>query len=240
PEALVEQHFHHTTTPRAMVVASFLLGLSMPAWVMLLERKGHVAIAGRDSTADPEGRRMIAALLIGMVGAYALGWLWWSAAAAANASNRTRHSMSPLLAPIGYFVIVGVGALAPIIDDAVRPEFRPLVVAVGVLIAVIAHFGVLRAYRHSAEAIGAPTGPWTRVIAIPWMALAFSFLLAFFGQVLSKASFAVVLGTAWVLLYLAYSVSFYQAMAGFDRACAGRQLSHADVDGLPEFLKKRK
>lgn len=108
----------------------------------------------------------------------------------------------------------------------------------GGLLIVIAHFGVLRAYRRTAEAIGAEVRPWARVIALPWVTLVCSLLLAFFGQVLDQTVFTLVLGTLWVCCYLACATSMYQAMAAFDRACAGRRLVRGDDDGLPEFAAR--
>lgn len=238
PNEPTEERSHHTTTPRAMVVASFLLGLTTPAWVFLLERKGHVELAGRDTVVDAEGRRLLAALAVGMLGAYAIGWLWWSAAAAANAGHRVPHAVSPLLAPFGYVVVVGVVAVVPVIDERVERGVEAWVLAAGVVIAAIAHFGVLSAYRRTAEAIKAPLAPWTRVIALPWIAAVFSVLLAFFGQVLSDFAFDWILGSAWVIFYLVYAISFYQAMAGFDRACTGRSLPRQQLNAVPDFLKK--
>jgi len=102
----------------------------------------------------------------------------------------------------------------------------------------VAHLGVLAAYRNTAEKIGAPLAPWTRVIFVPQAALVFSLLLAFFGQTLNDAAFTAVLGSAWALVALVYAISCYQAMAGFDRACAGRMVG-AGAESLPDFLKRK-
>jgi hypothetical protein len=232
-------NFHHTTTPRSMVLAAFLLGLSIPAWVVLLDRKGHVTWAGRHTTFDPVARQLVGGLLLAMLGAYALGWLWWSVAASLNATNHAQWSVPVWVAPLGYFLVVGSLAAVPNVNEHVAAHLRPFVWAVGIAVAVVAHFGVLRSYRRTAESIGASTSGWSRVIALPWIALVFSVLLSFFGQQLDEHVFIWVIGSAWVLFYLSYAVSFYRAMATFDRACFGRPLTSADLNTLPEFLKPR-
>lgn len=238
-DVAAEKRYHHTTLPRLMVVSSFVLGLSMPLWIWLLERKHHVQLAGRDTVFDLQGRRALAALFVSMLGSYAIGWLWWSVAAASNAANRARWAISPFLAPFGYAVAVGMVAAVPEINARVDARYHTAVGLGGAFIAAVAHLGVLTAYRSTAEKIGAPLAPWTRVIFLPQGALVFSVLLAFFGQMLNDTAFAAVLGGAWVLVYLVYAISFYQAMAGFDRACSGRRLGHAGGESLPDFLKRK-
>ncbi len=238
-EVLVEDRHHHTVLPRTMVLTSFMLGLSTPAWVVLLERKGHLVWAGRDTVADPVGRRLLVTLFVAMFATYAVGWLWWSAAAAANAASLARWTVSPLLAPFGYLVTVGVVALVPEITLRIAAEQRAAVMAAGGVVIVIAHFGVLRAYRRTAEVIGGELAPWVRVIALPWVALVVSLLLSFFGQMLDEAVFTLVLVSLWVLFYLVDAVSMYQAMAAFDRACTGRHSVHSDTEVLPDFFARR-
>ncbi|CAB4363340.1 unannotated protein [freshwater metagenome] len=223
-----------------MVLTSFILGLSMPAWVVLLERKGRLDWAGGDTVADPVARRLLVTLFVVMFGTYAVGWLWWSVAAAANAASLARWTVSPLLAPFGYLVTVGVVALVPEIDQRIAAQQRSALMVAGGVVIVIAHFGVLRAYRRTAEVIGGELAPWIRVIVLPWVALFVSLLLSFFGQVLDKAVFALVLGSLWVLFSLVDAASMYQAMASFDRACTGRRSVHSESDALPNFLTRQR
>lgn len=237
-EAEDGRRHHHTTLPRLLVLASFLVGLSAPLWVWLLERKGHAELIGRETVFDDEGRRVMAVLFATSVGTYAVGWLWWAVAAAANAANRARWAISPFLAPFGYAVMVGAVAALPEVEQRVRPAYHTFIqLAAGVVI-VIAHLGVLQAYRSTAERIGARVAPWTRVIYIPQAALVLSVLLGFLGQRLGEGAFITVMGASWVVGYLVYAISFQQALAEFDRACYGHRLSRSGPDELPDFLKK--
>ncbi|MDO8392331.1 MAG: hypothetical protein Q7V57_17800 [Actinomycetota bacterium] len=236
-ESGADHRHHHTTLPRLLVLASFLAGLSAPLWVWLLERRGHVALIDRRTVFDDQGRRVMAVLFAAALATYAVGWLWWAVAAAANAANRARWAISPFLAPFGYAMMVGAIAALPEVEERVKSEYHTLVQVAAGLVVVVAHFGVVQSYRSTAERIGARLAPWTRLIYMPQGALVLSVLLGFFGQTLGDGAFIGVLGTTWAVVYLAYAVSFQQAMVEFDKACYGHRLTSADGGALPDFLK---
>ena len=231
--------FHHTLLPRAMVMASLVVGLSLPAWVIVLEQNGHVSVTGIHTTIDDEGTRWMTALVVAAMVGYALGWLWWSVAAALNATNRSRWSVAAWAAPVGYAISLAVVGAVPVISDHVDPELGTLVVLLGVFVLAIAHFAVLRAYRQTAAAIGGAVTPWTLVIMLPWAALAFSVIVAFLSKAIGDAVFERVMQGGWVAFYAGYAISLYSAMASFDRACSGTVLGRAGRGELPEFLKQR-
>lgn len=181
---------------------------------------------------------MTALVVAAMVG-YALGWLWWSVAAALNATNRSRWSVAAWAAPVGYAISLAVVGAVPVISDHVDPELGTLVVLLGVFVLAIAHFAVLRAYRQTAAAIGGAVTPWTLVIMLPWAALAFSVIVAFLSKAIGDAVFERVMQGGWVAFYAGYAISLYSAMASFDRACSGTVLGRAGRGELPEFLKQR-
>jgi len=234
------ENYHHTMVPRAMVTAALGLGLTLPAWVILLEHNGRLEVSGVHTTVDAYAGRMLTGLVAATMITYGIGWIWWAVAAALNAQSHSRWSVSPWSAPIGYAVSAGVTIAAPVVLDRVEPDAGLVVVLFAGLMLAMAHFWVLRAYRRAADAMAGPTGPWTRVIAIPWVVVGFSLLAAVLGRILEDDLFSHVMQVSWVLFYAAYAASLYQAMASFDRACRGRMALHADREALPEFLKQRR
>lgn len=230
--------FHHTMLPRAMVLAALLLGLSLPAWVLLLERRGHMTVTGLDVTVDAAAGRLLAVLGVGAVATYAVGGMWWAVAAALNAANSSNWSVAPWAAPAGYAVslatVIAMARLSERFDD----DTATVVVLLGVFVLIAAHFAVLRAYRHTADAMGGASGPWTRVILLPMVAVGIAVPMGFLANYLADDVFEVIAHVGWVLLLAAYSASLYPAMESFDRACRGRLLLHVQFSGVPEFLKR--
>lgn len=234
------ERYHHTMVPRAMVTAALGLGLTLPAWVILLEHNGRLEVSGVHTTVDSYAARMLTGLVGATMITYGIGWIWWAVAAALNAQSHSRWSVSPWSAPIGYVVSAGITVAAPVVLNHVGTDAGLVLVLFGGLMLAMAHFWVLRAYRRAAEAMAGATGPWTRVIAIPWVVAGFSLLAAVLGRILEDDLFSHVMQVSWVLFYAAYAASLYQAMASFDRACRGRVALHADRGPLPEFLKQRR
>lgn len=232
--------FHHTMIPRAMVLASLVLGLSLPAWVVMLEHKGHVSVTGIHTEIDSEAGRLMTGLAVASLATYGLGWLWWSVAAALNATGHSRWTVSAWVAPLGYAVSIAVVGSLPAITDRVGTDMGTVVVLIGAFVLAVAHFAVLREYRHTAAAIGGAVTPWTRVIVLPWAGLGFSIVIAFLSEALGDVVFERIMQGSWVVFYALYAVSFYTAMASFDRACRGGSSTHPGDDQLPEFLKKRR
>lgn len=240
PSAPTRTSFHHTLIPRAMVLASLVMGLSLPAWIAVLEHNGHVSVTGIHTTIDDQGARLMTGLAVAALVTYALGWLWWSVAAALNATSHSRWSVAAWAAPLGYAVSMAVVIVVPLVSARVEPDLATVVVLVGAFVLAIAHFAVLREYRHTAASIGGAVAPWTRVIVLPWAALGFSVVVAFLSKAIGDEIFERIMQGGWILFYGAYAVSLYSAMASFDAACRGRSLSAAGGHELPEFLKRRR
>ena len=239
PNEPARTNFHHTMLPRAMVLASLVLGLALPAMIIVLEREGHVSVKGINTTLDDHAAGVMTGLVVAALVTYALGWLWWSVAAALNATSHSRWSVDAWSAPAGYGVSVAALVVVPLVSERVDPDLATVVVLIGVFVLAIAHFAVLRAYRHTADSIGGAVAPWTRVIVLPWAALGFSILVAFLSKTIGDVLFERIMEAGWVLFYAAYAISLYSAMASFDRACRGRIAGGDGKRALPEFLKRR-
>lgn len=232
--------YHHTMVPRAMVTAALILGLTLPAWVILLEHNGRLQVSGVHTTVDAYAGRMLTGLVGATLLAYGVGWIWWAVAAALNAQSHSRWSVSPWSAPIGYLVSAAVIVAVPLVIERVDADVGLVVVVFAGLMLAMAHFWVLRAYRRAADAMAGVARPWTRVIAIPWVVVGFSLFAAVLARILEDDLFTHIMQVSWVLFYAAYAASLHQAMASFDRACRGRMALHADREALPDFLKRRR
>ena len=232
---------YHTLLPRLMVVAALIAGLGSPLLLGMLERQGHLEIDGRTLTFDDHGRSVVTAAVAALVACSVLGWLWWTMAAALNARKMARYSVSPLLAPVALAVMVGCGyAFARVTEQEVATDGaetkRFFVATALVIVAAIAHFGTLTAYRRTAGAIGASTMPWTVVIVLPWVVFGLNLLAQFFvnavGDSFLTVSALINLGFIGVQV-----LAVHQAMTSFDRACVGRQMAHSDRAELPSFMR---
>jgi len=238
----VEGSSYHTMVPRMMVVAAMLATLGSPLFFGVLYHQGHFDIIGNDWYFNDRGRSVAVAGLVALVSCFALGWLWWTVAAALNASRTARYAVSPLFAPIAIAIIAGCGYLLP---QAIRaqvdaPEVygRQLIICVVlVLVPVIAHFMTLAAYSRTAGAVGASQRPWALVIALPWVMVALNLLARFFTNAVGDAFLTItgVVNLAFVGLYV---LGFYQALSSFDRACSGRQMAHTDRGGVPTHFAR--
>ena len=232
---------YHTLLPRLMVVAALIAGLGSPLLLGVLERQGHLQIDGRTLTFDDRGRSVVIAAIAAIVACSVLGWLWWTVAAALNARKKARYSVSPLVAPSALAVIIGCGfAFVRVTEQAVTTDAaetkRFFLASAVVIVAVVAHFGTLTAYRRTAGAIGASTAPWSVVIVLPWVVLGLNLLAQFFvnavGDSFLTVSAIINLGFIGVQV-----LAIHQAMTSFDRACVGRQMSHSDRAELPSFMR---
>lgn len=237
--APARESFHHTLLPRAMVLAALVLGLTLPAWVILLEHKGHVQVSGIDTTIDAEAGRLLTGLALASIVTYALGWLWWSMAAALNAASSSRWSVPVWSAPVGYVVSLATVAAAGAAQQHADSGSATVIVIVAAVVVAAAHFAVLRAYRRTAEAIGGSVAAWTRVIAVPLVAIGFSIIAAFLSSAIGDAVFERVMQASWIVFYGFFAISLHSAMASFDRACRGAKLSTVRFSGVPDFLKRR-
>ena len=116
-------------------------------------------------------------------------------------------------------------------------ETKQLLIIAGLaVVAIIAHFGTLTAYRRTAGVIGAATLPWLIVIVLPWAALGLNLLAQFFVNAVGDSFLTV--SAVMNLGFIGVQVlAIYQAMTSFDQACVGRQMAHDDRGELPDFLR---
>ena len=230
---------HHTLLPRTACFAGQMMWIAIPALVLLLAQKGRVEW---DDTGVPQfdrdDRALIATLVLASAGAYLFGWLWWATAAALNARQTSRHTLWPGLPIFALCVQIAavVAARAVHLEDDI---YDSAVSAVAWAAVVAAHFGVLGAFRRAATSIRAPQAPWTRVIVIPWAAVAFNAVGAFFVGFISQTMTMIVIGVQFAVL-LWYILSFYQAMVSFDRGCIGRVSMGQDDNTFERFLHHRR
>jgi len=228
---------HHTMVPRTMVLTAMLAGFASPVLLIVLKQQQHLEINGTNWTIDDQGRNLVVGSAVGAASCCVLGWLWWTVAAALNARRTARYTVSPLFAPVSLMVATACAALLPsALKNRGKAEIIGLAAATGLAV-LIAHFGVLGAYRKAAGSLGAPQGPWTMLIVLPWVAAVADLVLRFFFGLVGTKLVGVVVPTALVLFGL-YMVSLYRAMSSFDTACSGRQMSHTDRGALPDFLKR--
>ena len=233
---------HHTVLPRTMVITGLLAALGSPLLFGLLYQQGHFDIIGTDWFFDERGRSVAVAAVTAVGACTGLGWIWWTIAASLNARQRARYAVSPWFAPLAAVLIVGCLWLLPSAIETFREntDDTRLVALCAALISLpmIAFFSTLGAYRRAANSIGASQQPWNVIIVLPWSMVAANLLSRFFTFAAGDSYLAIVgivnLAALGVMVF-----SLYQAMAGFDRACAGRQLAAADRGEVPDFLRRR-
>jgi hypothetical protein len=241
-ERVVQQevlhHRHHTLVPRTLCFAGQLAWFAIPMVVIALFDAGRADFDDKGVlTLDAEGVEMVRNLGLVASAAYLVGWLWWATIAAMNAKHISRHTVwagTPVAAFVVQVAAVVAGAQISMEDDMAHTAVQLSVAAV----VVIAHFTVIGTYRRAAGSIRAPQGPWTRLIVLPWAALAFNLVLAFFLNFVSEPLAVTLLG-AQIALLAWYVMSFYQAMSSFDQATVGRAILGQDDQAFAKFLKHR-
>jgi hypothetical protein len=228
-------HHYGTVVPRTMCVTGFLLSFGLPAVVALLNSQGHVELVNSKLHFDHLAHRVLVVLGIGAAACYELGFLWWAVQAARNARQRTRWAVSPLLAPLAYVGVIVAFVAAAFLRRSLGHNGNFAYAGAGVVgVAIV--FGVLGAYRKTANAVGGPTRYFTRLIALPWAAAALAGVFAFFSGYLGD-SVRVAMVLLLELVQGFYGLTMYQALTSFDRACAGRMQIHQDDDAIQKFLK---
>jgi len=231
----------HTMLPRTMVVAGLLAALGSPLFFGLLYQQDHFDIVGNDWYFDERGRSIAVAAVAAVSACTGLGWLWWTIAASLNARQRARYAVAPWVAPIAAVVIVGCLGLLPSAIETFREntDDTRLVALCAVLIAlpIVAFFGTLGAYRRAANSIGASQHAWNVIIVLPWVMAAANLLSRFF-TLAAGDSYLTIIGVVNLAALGVIVLSLYQAMASFDRACAGRQMAAADRGDVPNFLRR--
>ena len=232
---------HHTVLPRTMVVAGLLAALGSPLFFGLLYQQSHFDIVDNDWYFDERGRSMAVAAVAAVAACTGLGWLWWTIAASLNARQRARYAVAPWVAPLAAVLIVGCLALLPSAIESFRDntEDTRLVALCAALIAlpIVAFFSTLGAYRRAANSIGASQTAWNVIIVLPW-AMAAANLLSRFFTLAAGDSYLTILGVVNMAALGVMVLSLYQAMASFDRACAGRQMAASDRGALPDFFRR--
>lgn len=233
---------HHTVLPRTMVVTGLLAALGSPLFFGLLYRNGHFDIIDNEWFFDERGRSLAVAAVTAVAACTGLGWIWWTIAASLNARQRARYAVSPWFAPFAALLIVGCLALLPSAIETFREDTEDtrLVALCAALIALpmVAFFSTLGAYRRAANSVGASQQPWNVIIVLPWAMAALNLLSRFFTLAAGDAYLAMI-GVVNLAALGVMVLSLYQAMASFDRACAGRQLAAADRGEVPDFLRRR-
>ena len=231
---------HHTVLPRTMVISGLLAALGSPLFFGLLYRQGHFDIIGNDWYFDERGRSLAVAAVAAVAACTGLGWLWWTIAASLNARQRARYAVAPWFAPFASLIIVGCLSLLPSAITTFRDntDDKRLVALCAALIAlpIVAFFSTLGAYRRAANSIGASQRPWNLMIVLPW-AMAAANLISRFFTLAAGDSYLTIIGVVNMAALGVIVLSLYQAMASFDRACAGRHLAAADRGEVPDFLR---
>ncbi len=229
-------NFHSTVIARAICITGFFLWFSFPAVVLLLNHYGHADLVSGKFEPDLQARRMIAVVVVGGALCMLLGWLWWGIATALNAAQRARWAVSPWYVPLTYFAVAAM-AVGAGISQRWLGDNDIYAKACALALAVLLYFNTLATYRSAAQAVGAPTKYFTRLIIVPWLAVALAGVFAFFarfveGQVLLGAF---VFGQ---LVQGLYGLTMYQAMASMDRAIVGTRMMRQDDQDFAKFLKR--
>ena len=165
-----------------------------------------------------------------------LGWFWWGITAAVNARKRTRWAVSPTWLPVSYLLVAMAAGGAAVSKHWLDHDVKYAYVGAGAF-ALCVYFATLGTYSKTAAAVGSESKYFTRLIVIPWVVLAMAGVVAFFSSFLS-AQVRLALYLVLELVQGVYGLTMYQAMAAFDRACAGTRLTRADDDeAIKHFLK---
>lgn len=232
PSAAPEQtgrHFH-TWLPRQMVAVGLFGVLLMPLGLYFLDDDDHLGFAKGRLVVDSVGRESLRVVFGVGLGMAFVGWLLWTIAAALNARDRSRWSISPLSVPMTYIFVIGLAVGASAFSEKFTNKYTTAAIVVVVSVAVISHLGVIAAFRRAAVAIGAPDAPWTRVMVLPCAIGLITGLGAFFTQALASQASYLAFSALTFTLTLLMVASWIRAMASFDRSCVGHQMSHENMD----------
>lgn len=219
------------------MVAFGLFGvLLMPVALYFVDDDDHIGFAKDRLVVDTVGRESLRTVVIFGLGSALVGWLLWTITAALNARGKSRWSISPFSLPMAYVFVAGLALGAAAFTESFTNEYTNAAIIVVASVGAICHLGVIAAFRRAAVAVGAPDAPWTRVMVLPCAIAGITGLGAFFTQALaSQASYLAFSGFTFALTLLMV-FSWVQAMASFDRACVGRQMTHESME-IPAFLR---
>ncbi|CAN5403804.1 hypothetical protein BH10ACT2_BH10ACT2_17880 [soil metagenome] len=210
--------------------------LLMPVALYLMDDDDHIGFANGRIVVDPVGQESLRVVVLVGLGTLTVGWLLWIIAAALNARGKSRWSISPFSLPMTYFCVGGLVIAASAFTENFTNRYTNRAIIVVVCIAVICHLGVLAAFRRAAVAIGAPDTPWTYVMVLP-LAIAGNVAVgSFFTKAISSQTISLAFSVFSYLLALLAVASWVRAMASFDRASVGRQMTHENME-IPAFLR---
>ncbi len=218
---------HNTMVPRMFVLAGGALGSFGPAlW--------FIVAAFRGADVDTFAKGFVAMLLAGLT-ARGLGWLWWACAAAANAQNVRRGTISPLTAPLAYGTVFVALVLAVLVGGG------PIAGVLVGLWALAVYIGVNAVYGGASSRLGGSSRFFNRLSWYPFAAgpaLALANVVA--GRLAPGSILLVVIAVVGPGLAAVLFVKFEQdAMGHFDRCCrGGSQMSAPTDETLEAFLKR--
>jgi hypothetical protein len=227
---------HHTTTPRLMVIAAMVASVPSVFSIRLLSFLDQARAVGGTIEFTPLGRLLFIGFVGGSIGMYFGGWVWWTAAAGANARRKNAKTGSAAFAPVAHAAVFGL--MAGIAHIATRSNDAEMLIVLFLLVAVwtATNLGILLVFRSKAAAIKAETNPWSRLLWLPVLIWVMSSIVGRYG--VQRDATAVLAGGGAVLVALAvwYLVSLAIAMKSFDEAC--RTPSFARGDGeVPDFMR---
>ena len=237
PTPLGPARVHSTVAPRSLTITGFFLAFAYPAVFLALNDWGHIVFDGNNHAhLDERARRITYVVLGGAAFCLLLGWFWWGITAAVNARKRTRWAVSPTWLPVSYLLVAMAAGGAAVSKHWLDHDVKYAYVGAGAF-ALCVYFATLGTYSKTAAAVGSESKYFTRLIVIPWVVLAMAGVVAFFSSFLS-AQVRLALYLVLELVQGVYGLTMYQAMAAFDRACAGTRLTRADDDeAIKHFLK---
>lgn len=215
----------HSLTPRLIVLVSILGSLaSMLAFFLLFDFDEGAFDPNPDVLSDLEFLRwqVVSVSYTVSVVALWLGAVWWAFAAAKNARRTSPVGPSPMT-PVFLYVVFPVGAWLGMYYSSSRTV--DLSLFYGYIALFILGYPIVNlSFRNAARKIGAPAGPWSAVVGLPFMVFGVNFALTlgidldlFSGTTGTTVVMLVLVGYALALA--GYIVSVGRAMATFDRAC---------------------
>jgi hypothetical protein len=150
--------------------------------------------------------------------------------------EKNHRVSSPWLVPIAYGAVGVLAGVHTEFGPSMSENVKLVLGGVTFLAVVYAGWGVLWNLRQSAITINAASGPWTRLIALPFAITLLSMLTGVLVRFSGPTTGLLVLEVSYLGALGWYALSLFQATSSFDRACAGRQLTHDSDEALPAFL----
>ena len=238
PKGPTSRASHHTLIPRLMVLVALFGSVVSVFANRLLVWRGEAAELLGATEYTPLGRLLWIVLVGGSTGLYLAGWVWWTAAAGANARHKTPKAGSAAFAPVAHGVFFAlIAAIAFVVGrDGENDVSDGMLLLVLLGAWMVAYLGVLLLFARKAEAIKAPRGPWSRMLWLPFATWFTAGLFVRLGDTQDLPTLTIagaVIGFALTLWYLA---SVANAMKSFDEACRTQSFGRSDGD-VPEFMR---